>query len=130
MTFSGPKRLRDCAMCLASSSATTPAAPQPATANQLSAILNSLQGMGPTAKVFAACGLSRWHLPQPPRRRPLGSHSSPCTKTVPNRPLTHRAPALTGLSLGLVTRTILLSCVVNSRVQPTPQNGQMVRVVA
>ena len=68
--------------------------------------------------------------PRSPCRRLPGLHSSPCTKTVPNRPLTHRAPALTTPSLGLVTRTILLSCVVNSSVQPTPQNGQMVRVVA
>lgn len=45
----------------------------------------------------------------------------PSTNVKPNRPFTHRLPAVTLESLGEVTRTILLSCTRSERVQPTPQ---------
>src|SRR3954449_9286668 len=46
----------------------------------------------------------------------------------PNRPLMHRWPSVTVLSIGEVTLTMRLSWTCRSTAQPTPQYGQMVEV--
>src|SRR6185369_2648400 len=46
----------------------------------------------------------------------------------PNRPLMHRCPCVTEWSDGLETLTICPCCTCSSRLQPTPQNEQIVVV--
>jgi FdhD/NarQ family len=59
---------------------------------------------------------------------PQDSRARRWTNSKPNRPFTRRWPWLTSWSKGEVTFTIRLSCTCSSRLQPTPQYGQMVVV--